>query len=79
MILSSGGHGHIADEAATGPPRYFFLPHEATFSTAATTAIPMSGLSALIARLSCQELVVIFDCCHSGGLANEVLGRILAA
>jgi hypothetical protein len=73
VVLYFGGHGHFEEGPAPGTTRYFFLPHEATFSTAKTTAIPMSVLSALIAKLSCNELVVIFDCCHGGGLANEVL------
>ncbi len=73
VILYFGGHGHFEHDEAAGTTRYFFLSHEATFSTAMTTAIPMSELSALIVQLSCHELVVIFDCCHSGGLANEVL------
>jgi hypothetical protein len=77
VILYFGGHGHFVDDKGQGTTRYYFLPHEATFSTATQKAIAMSDLAAEITPLTCRELVVIFDCCHSGGLANEALRPFL--
>ena len=81
-IIYFGGHGWRVLDGARKRGTYYLLPYDATFASVATDGISTDEIGALLNSQHAQEIVVILDCCHSGGMTNfswtnEVLEGLL--
>ncbi|WP_110518466.1 caspase family protein [Herpetosiphon llansteffanensis] len=64
IIFYYSGHG-IRDERTD---EYFLLPHD---GFDAATGLTATELSESLQAISAQRLLVLLDCCHSGGMAKS--------
>jgi hypothetical protein len=62
VIVYFGGHGHRLNGVS------YLLPHEAHWNSPPSELISMEELGAVLEEIRAEEIVVILDCCHSGGL-----------
>jgi hypothetical protein len=71
VVIYFAGHGwRQRDETATGW-KYYLIPYDATLAAAAEQGIAIDDLRIALGTLPAQELVLILDCCHSGGMVNS--------
>jgi len=82
VVIYFAGHGWRDRDAGAQNWTYYFIPYDAAFASAAAQAIAMDDLRAVLGTVHAHELVVILDCCHSGGMANphytsDVLDELL--
>jgi serine/threonine protein kinase len=83
VVVWFGGHGHEKQggdsKLPDGMTRYL-LPFDATWETAETHGISARGLAEALSPIRASEVVVVLDCCHSGGLTPvfaQKLGKLL--
>jgi hypothetical protein len=70
VVIYFAGHGwRVRDPMAQGW-QYFLMPYDASFASAAEQGIATNNLQTVLGALAAQELVLILDCCHSGGMAS---------
>jgi hypothetical protein len=83
VVIWFGGHGHEKQGGDSPMPdgmTRYLLPFDAAWETAAPRGISTGQLAATLAPLRASEVVVILDCCHSGGLTplfTQELGNLL--
>jgi hypothetical protein len=70
IILYFGGHGLRHWDHDESRWAHCLIPYDATFETARDRGISKNELGGLIDSLPAQEIVAIFDCCYSGGIAG---------
>jgi hypothetical protein len=71
VLLYFAGHGWRDRDSTAKHWTYYLIPHDATFGSAAEKGISIEELQAMLGAVAAQELVLILDCCHSGGMANS--------
>jgi hypothetical protein len=71
VVIYFAGHGWRDRDTAAQRWKYYLIPYDATLSSAAQRGIAVDELQTLLATLPAQELVLILDCCHSGGMVNS--------
>lgn len=64
VVVAFSGHGSETHELVT---------HDADLYDLAGTAIPLDTLGELCARIAARRLLVILDCCFSGGMGAKAL------
>ncbi|HDG98666.1 MAG TPA: caspase family protein [Desulfobacterales bacterium] len=62
VIIYFGGHGHRVDGAS------YLLPYGAHWNSPLRDMISMEELGAAVEKIDVEEIVLILDCCYSGGL-----------
>jgi hypothetical protein len=62
VIVYFGGHGHRLNGVSC------LLPHEAHWKSPLSELISFEELGAALKEIRAEEIVIIVDCCHSGGL-----------
>jgi Caspase domain/TIR domain len=62
VLFYFSGHGGQLDEVT------YLLPIDTEFSKIATTALSAAEFARALALLRARKVLLIFDCCHSGGL-----------
>lgn len=75
IFLFFSGHGARIEGQASGAE--YLLPFDARFDSAANlaqTAISTADFSAALRAIPAQKLVVVLDCCHSGGIGQPKSG-----
>jgi len=73
VVVYFGGHGchvHGGDSRLPDGMTRYLLPYDASFRTAAATAISTATLAESMVQICADELVLIIDCCEAGGLAG---------
>jgi hypothetical protein len=70
VMLYFAGHGWRDRDLPAKRWRYYLIPYDANFASAAEQGISIEDLQAMLSALSAQEVVVILDCCHSGGMVH---------
>ena len=79
VFLFFSGHGGRSDD---GSGEVYLLPVDADDANAATlaaTAISGAELADALAAIPAKRMLVVFDCCHSGGLGAANAPRHLAS
>jgi hypothetical protein len=71
VVIYFAGHGWRDRDTAGRGWRYYLIPYEATFASAAGQGIEMAELRSALGALPAREVVLILDCCYSGGMANS--------
>ncbi len=69
VVIYFGGHGWRERDRAGTDWKYYLLTSEASFSSACD-GLSLANLGDLLNGFHAGELVVILDCCFSGGMAN---------
>lgn len=64
VVISFSGHGSETHELVT---------HDADPSDLPRTAIPLDELTAWFSRIPAKRLILLLDCCFSGGMGAKVL------
>lgn len=67
-VLYYSGHG------AVDKGRYYLIPYDVKISTIYTDAIPAEEFNARLRATAAKRLLVIFDCCHAGGVGSRESG-----
>ena len=70
-VVYYSGHGW-RDEASS-PPTYYLIPYDVREATLRARALRAEDFAAEIAALQPRRLLVIFDCCHAGGMGVKEL------
>jgi hypothetical protein len=70
VVIYFAGHGWRDRDTTAQCWKYYLIPYDATLTSAGQRGIAVDELRALFGVLPAQELVLILDCCHSGGMAN---------
>ena len=83
VIIYFGGHGWREFDAASKCWKHYLIPYDATFVSASTQRLSTDELGAALNTLHTEELVLMLDCCHSGGMANfcwtnDILDELLS-
>ncbi len=76
-IIYYTGHGW-RDETVT-PPAYYLVPYDVQRSKVRTRALKIEDFAAEVEAVTPRRLMVVFDCCHSGGMEVKDLGVEIAA
>jgi hypothetical protein len=82
VVIYFAGHGWRDRDTTARCWKYHLMPYDATLTSAVQGGIAIDELRTLFGVLPARELVLILDCCHSGGMANsfwtgEVLDELL--
>jgi helicase len=64
--------------AGHGSPHHQLAPHDARLDSLAETTVPMDELSERLASSNARAVVVVLDCCFSGGATARVLQDVPA-
>ena len=64
--------------AGHGSPYHQLAPHDARLDALAQTTVPMDELAERLASSNARAVVVVLDCCFSGGAAARVLQNVPA-
>jgi hypothetical protein len=67
VILYFGGHG-VREPDKKGKDAYSFVPYGATLN-GPDELLKMTKLGALVEKIQAKNLILVFDFCHSGGMA----------
>lgn len=67
-VVYYSGHG------AVDKGRYYLIPYDVKISTIYTDAIPAETFNAQLRATTARRLMVIFDCCHAGGVGSRDSG-----
>jgi hypothetical protein len=70
VVIFFAGHGWRDRDTTAKCWKYYLIPYDATFASAAERGIVIDDLRTVLGALPAQELVLILDCCHSGGMMN---------
>src|SRR5262249_26455560 len=70
VMIYFAGHGWRDRDPTAKHWRYYLIPYDASFASAAEQGISVDELQVMLTALSAQELMFILDCCHSGGMVN---------
>ena len=62
VIVYFGGHGHRLNGVS------YLLPYETHWNSSLHDLLSMQELGAALEEIRAEEIVIILDCCHSGGL-----------
>ncbi|MEZ4661746.1 MAG: caspase family protein [Caldilineaceae bacterium] len=65
-VVFYSGHGY--QDVASYPPKYYLVPYDADPQKLAETLLPAITFEQQIAALQPKRLLVVLDCCHSGGV-----------
>src|SRR5262245_14353969 len=71
VVIYFAGHGWRDRDTTAQCWKYYLIPYDATFASAAEQGIAIDDLRTVLGALPAQELVFILDCCHSGGMVNS--------
>jgi hypothetical protein len=71
VVIYFAGHGWRDRDTTAKCWKYYLIPYDATFTSAAEQGIAIDDLQIVLGALHAQELVLILDCCHSGGMVNS--------
>jgi hypothetical protein len=71
VVIFFAGHGWRARDTTAKRWKYYLIPYDATFTSLAEQGIAIDDLRTVLGALPAQELVLILDCCHSGGMVNS--------
>lgn len=69
VVIAFSGHGSNTHEIVTYDTDLYNLP---------TTALPLEELTELVSAIPAKHLLVVLDCCFSGGAGAKVLNAPLA-
>jgi hypothetical protein len=67
-VVYYSGHGAVDKD------RYYLIPYDISFGSIYTDAIPAEALNGRIAETNARRLLVVFDCCHAGGVGAKDAG-----
>jgi uncharacterized caspase-like protein len=67
VMLFFSGHGARVPGAA---PHQYLLPYDGQLDALESTAIGSAELTELLRAIPAQRLLVLLDCCYSGGVAD---------
>ena len=67
-VLYYSGHG------ALDKGRYYLIPYDVTISTIYADALPAEEFNAHLRATTARRLLVVFDCCHAGGVGSRESG-----
>ncbi len=67
-VLYYSGHG------AVDKGRYYLIPYDVTISAIYADAIPAEAFNAYLRATAARRLLVVFDCCHAGGVGSQESG-----
>lgn len=67
-VLYYSGHG------AVDKGRYYLIPYDVAISTIYADAIPAEEFNARLKATAAKRLLVVFDCCHAGGIGSRESG-----
>jgi hypothetical protein len=70
VVIYFAGHGWRDRDTAARCWKYYLIPFDATLTSVAQQGIGVDELQTRFGALAAQELVLILDCCHSGGMVN---------
>jgi hypothetical protein len=70
VIVYFSGHGYKVAHPALGT-QFYLMPNGYLLSALPKTAIRGSEFAGKLAAIPAQKLLLIFDCCHAGGVAAE--------
>jgi hypothetical protein len=68
LVIYFGGHGACLKDPVTKRDEYYLIPHDAAIDSAATDGLSTQELGTILEKFKALELIVILDCCHSGGV-----------
>jgi hypothetical protein len=71
VVIYFAGHGWRTRDTAAQCWNYYLIPYDATLTSAARQGIAIAELQTVLGTLPAQELVLILDCCFSGGMAHS--------
>ncbi|MBI3248828.1 MAG: caspase family protein [Deltaproteobacteria bacterium] len=70
IVIYFAGHGaHYTN--VDRQPVYCVLPYEASFATAESHGLTIAEISGALKQLRTTKIVLVFDCCFSGGLLED--------
>jgi hypothetical protein len=75
VIIYFGGHGYRFRDKSGKHWKYSFLPYDA-WTTDRHTQLSTDEIRKILASCRAREIVLIFDCCYSGGIAVEVTSHL---
>lgn len=67
-VLYYSGHG------AVDKGRYYLIPYDVSISTIYADALPAEEFNAHLRATTAKRLLVVFDCCHAGGVGSRESG-----
>src|SRR5262249_6816371 len=70
VVIYFAGHGWRDRDTSGKCWKYYLIPYDAAFASAAEQGIAIDDLRTVLGTLPTQELVLILDCCYSGGMVN---------
>lgn len=65
-VIYYSGHGWRDEEPQ--PPNYYLIPYDVRKTTVRLSALPADDFAGAISALRPNRLLVVLDCCHSGGM-----------
>ncbi|MEM7126518.1 MAG: caspase family protein [Chloroflexota bacterium] len=73
IVIYFSGHGY---EINTGIGlQYFLMPNGYDVANLTTTAISGAEVTSKFAAIKAQKMLVLFDCCHAGGLDESIMQK----
>jgi hypothetical protein len=72
VVVYFAGHGACLPNPVTKVDDYYLIPYDATVDTVETMGISTKELGDILQGSGAEELILILDCCHGGG----VVGRL---
>ena len=70
-VVYYSGHGY--QDVASYPQKYYLVPYDADPQKLEETLLPATLFEAQIAALQPKRLLVLLDCCHSGGVQAKAV------
>jgi Caspase domain len=70
IVVYFAGHGLCQLDTSSGIDEYYLIPYDATNDVADTGIAIGQFVDAL--RSNAEELIVILDCCHAGGIVTKL-------
>src|SRR5207249_1837773 len=69
VVVYFAGHAVCLQNPRTKADEYYLLPHGASLTTMKRQGLSTKKLGELLGLIRAEELIVVLDCCHAGGVS----------